>query len=130
MTDHRAFLAALPAADKAALTERSDRAGLAHLAGHLGLILATGTAIGPRLPLWPLLLPVQGLLLTFLFTLEHECTHRTPFALGLLCEGAGHAAGFLLLLPFVWFRYFHLAHHRHTNLPGLDPELDAPKPAT
>jgi fatty acid desaturase len=35
-----------------------------------------------------------------------------------------------LLLPFLWFRYFHLAHHRWTNIAGLDPELDGPKPAT
>jgi fatty acid desaturase len=36
----------------------------------------------------------------------------------------------VLLLPFEWFRYFHLAHHRHTNIPGLDPELASEKPET
>ncbi|MGA1209219.1 MAG: fatty acid desaturase [Gemmobacter sp.] len=115
---------------RARLMQRRDGPGLRALALHAGAIGLTGWAIAAGVPGWPLLLPVQGVLIVFLFTLEHECTHRTPFAQGWLCEGAGHAAGFLLLLPFVWFRYFHLAHHRHTNLPGLDPELDAPKPAT
>jgi fatty acid desaturase len=36
----------------------------------------------------------------------------------------------LILLPFEWFRYFHLAHHRHTNIAEKDPELAEPKPTT
>ena len=38
--DHRAFMAALPAADRARLGARSTRAGLWHLAGHAGAIAA------------------------------------------------------------------------------------------
>ena len=34
-----------------------------------------------------------------------------------------------MLLPFQWFRYFHLAHHRWTNLAGKDPELASEKPS-
>lgn len=130
MTDHRRFLAGLAEGEKAALTTRSDRAGLRHLAGHLGLVLALGAAIALRVPLWGLLLPVQGVALVFLFTLEHEATHQTPFASRWLNEAIGHLCGFLLLLPFLWFRYFHLAHHRWTSLPGKDPELASPKPAS
>ncbi len=130
MTDHKTFLAALPAADKTALTETRDGAGLIHLAGHAGLILATGALIGAEVPFWPLLLPVQGVLIIFLFTLEHECTHRTPFRSHGLSDWVGRICGFLILLPFEWFRAFHLAHHRFTNLPGKDPELDSPKPET
>lgn len=130
MTNHRAFVSQLPAATRAALTERSDRAGLGHLAGHGGLILLTGAAIAVKVPLWPLLLPVQGVLLAFLFTLEHECTHRTPFASDRLSDRVGRACGLVLILPFEWFRSFHLAHHRFTNLRGEDPELDSPKPET
>jgi fatty acid desaturase len=66
----------------------------------------------------------------FLFTLEHEATHRTPFASERLNDWVGRAAGFLLLLPFEWFRYFHLAHHRWTNIEGKDPELLGEKPGT
>lgn len=130
MEDHKAFLSALPAAEKAALTARSDRTGLWHLAGHGGLILATGAGIAVGVPFWPLLLPVHGVLLSFLFTLEHECTHRTPFRTDPLNDRIGQACGLALILPFEWFRYFHLAHHRFTNLPGRDPELESPKPET
>ncbi|MFN4141721.1 fatty acid desaturase [Aestuariivirga sp.] len=127
--DHRDWLASVPAEEKARLAQLSDAAGLLHLAGHLGLILAVGTLIAIGIPGWWLLLPVQGLLLVFLFTLEHEATHQTPFASRSLNEAVGHLAGLVLVLPFLWFRYFHLAHHRWTNIEGQDPELESGKPA-
>ncbi|MFP4304497.1 fatty acid desaturase [Rhodosalinus sp.] len=126
--EHKAFVAALPPATRQALTERSDAAGLRHLALHGGAILALGIAIAARVPGWPLLLPVQGVCLAFLFTLQHEATHKTPFASARLNEWVGHVTGLLIVQPFEWFRYFHLAHHRHTNDPDHDPELAAPKP--
>ena len=94
-----------------------------HLAGHLGLILFCGALIIAGLPGWWLLLPVQGILLVFLFTLEHETTHQTPFASVRLNEIVGHSCGVVLVLPLLWFRYFHLAHHRWTNVEAKDPEL-------
>lgn len=128
--DHKSFLASLPPETKARLTETSDARGLWHLAGHGGLVLGLGMYIALGLPGWWICLPLQGLALIFLFTLEHECTHRTPFARPALSDWVGRVCGFLLILPFEWFRYFHLAHHRWTNLPGQDPELDSPKPET
>jgi fatty acid desaturase len=128
--DHKSFLKALSAEEKAALTETEDAAGLWRLAGHLGLILACGAPIAAKVPLWWVLLPVQGVLMVFLFTLEHECTHKTPFRAPALSDWVGRLCGMVLLLPFEWFRYFHLAHHRHTNIPGLDPELASEKPET
>lgn len=125
--DHISLIASLPTPLRDRLTTLSNAAGLLHLAGHLAAIAATSTLILAT-PLWPLALPVQGILLVFLFTLEHEATHRTPFANARLNDWVGRACGMVLILPFEWFRYFHLAHHRHTNLPGLDPELDGPKP--
>jgi fatty acid desaturase len=130
MMDHKAFVAALEPGVKAALTKRKDGPGLRHLALHGGAILACGLWIALGWPLWWALLPVQGVLIVFLFTLEHEATHKTPFAHAALNEGVGRACGFLLLLPFEWFRYFHLAHHRWTNIPGRDPELAGGKPDT
>lgn len=130
MRDHKAFLKSLSPERKTALTETSDRAGLLHLAGHAGLILILAALIAARVPFWGLLLPLQGIALIFLFTLEHECTHRTPFRSAALNDWVGRVCGFLIFLPFEWFRAFHLAHHRFTNIPGEDPELDASKPAT
>lgn len=128
--DHRSFVAGLEPGLKAALTARSDAPGLRHLALHGGAIVVCGLWIALGGPLWWALLPVQGVLIVFLFTLEHEATHKTPFADEALNEWVGRVCGFLLLLPFTWFRYFHLAHHRWTNIPGRDPELEGGKPET
>lgn len=128
--DHREFVARLPPHVKADLTARSNMAGLRHLLGHVGAIVAVGALIGSGMPGWWALLPVQGVLIVFLFTLEHEATHKTPFASEAINEWVGRACGFLILLPFEWFRYFHLAHHRWTNIAGRDPELASAKPAT
>jgi len=124
--DHTQIIASLPATTRASLNQRSDVAGLGHLALHLGLIALLSLGIVLRVPLWWVLLPLQGVALVFLFTLEHECTHRTPFAKDWLNEAVGHLCGLVLLLPFIWFRYFHLAHHKYTHVPGMDPELAGP----
>ena len=127
--DHRTFLSSLSPEDRARLTARADGPGVLWLAAHLAVItlLAAGVATGA--PFWPLLLPPLGIALAFLFTIEHECTHQTPFATTALNEAAGFLTGFLIVQPFLWFRYFHLAHHRFTNDPERDPELlGKPKP--
>ncbi len=123
--DHKTFIAALPAETQAMLNQTNDRAGLRHLALHVGLIVMSGIWIALSLPLWGLALPLQGIALCFLFTLEHETTHKTPFKTAWLNEMVGRICGLLIVLPFEWFRYFHLAHHRFTNTPGKDPELMA-----
>lgn len=128
--DHRGWLKSMPAEVLAQLSARSNGMGLLHLAGHLGLIILLGVLITLGVPGWWLLLPVQGVLLVFLFTLEHEATHQTPFASVRLNEIVGHVCGQVLVLPFLWFRYFHLAHHRWTNIEGKDPELATAKPET
>lgn len=120
---HLEALAALTAGQKAALTQTNTRAGLVHLATHIGAIAVTGTYIALQGPFWGLALLPHGILIVFLFTLSHECTHATPFAPKRMNDVVGHAVAPLLILPFVWFRYFHLAHHRHTNDPDNDPEL-------
>ena len=128
--DHRAFVAGLDPAVKAVLTMKSDAAGLRHLALHGGAIVFCALWIAMGWPLWGALLPVQGVLIVFLFTLEHEATHKTPFASEIVNEWVGRVFGFMLVLPFTWFRYFHLAHHRWTNIAGRDPELEGGKPET
>lgn len=129
--DHRQFTAALPRDVLAELTATADAPGLRHLAGHVGLIGLFGLWIAQGWLLWPLALVAQGIAICFLFTLEHEATHKTPFRTPWLNEWVGRLAGLPICQPFEWFRYFHLAHHRFTNLPGKDPELIAgQKPET
>lgn len=128
--DHKQLLASLTAGQCRDLTRKSNGRGLAHLAVHLGAIGLVGALIAMRAPFWPVLMVVQGILLVFLFTLLHEASHDTPFRSYWLNTLAAHISGFLILLPPRWFRYFHFAHHRYTQVPGKDPELDAPKPET
>ncbi|MEO0765020.1 MAG: fatty acid desaturase [Pseudomonadota bacterium] len=121
--NHQTVLSALPADAKAALTETSTVRGLLHLGSYLAALALTGAYIGFQGPLWGLALLPHGILLVFLFTLSHECTHATPFRQPWISTMVGHAIAPVLLLPFIWFRYFHLAHHRFTNDPDRDPEL-------
>lgn len=128
---HQTVLAALPPETKAALTRTNTARGLLHLASHLLALTVTGTYIALAAPFWGLMVLPHGILLVFLFTLSHECTHATPFRQPWISNVVGHMIAPVLLLPFVWFRYFHLAHHRHTNDPELDPELaGAGRPVT
>ena len=111
-----------------ALIARSDGPGLLRFAFHAGAILTLGTLIALRVPLWFVLLPVQGILIIFLFTAMHECIHDTAFKSSFLNTAVSFLCGFVIIIPPIWFRYFHFAHHRHTHEPGLDPELQSPKP--
>lgn len=94
--DHRDFVAGLAPEVRETLTARTDAAGLWHLAGHLGVIGLVGGLIAMGVPGWWALIPVQGVLVVFLFMLEHEATHKTPFRTPWLNEWAGRLAGFLL----------------------------------
>ena len=128
--DHRELIKSLTAEQRIALTSKSDAIGLLHLASYLGTIAIVGVLIFLRVPFWPFLMVAQGILIVFLFTLMHEAMHRTVFASQWLNDGVGALCGFVLLLPPAWFRYFHFAHHRHTQDPENDPELATPKPET
>lgn len=128
--DHREFIAGLSPAQRADLTEKSDAKGLAGAALHFGLIAIVGSLIALRVPGWPFLMVVQGVLIIFLFTLLHETIHRTAFSSPALNDWVARLSGFLILVPSDWFRYFHFAHHRHTQDPDNDPELAGGKPET
>jgi fatty acid desaturase len=123
MTDHLTVLAELPDATRTELHRRSDSAGLRHLVLYLGSLGILSLLIVLQVPFWGVLLVPQGIMLCFLFTLSHEATHQTPFATRWVNEVIGHAIAPILCLPFIWFRYFHLAHHKHTNDPDKDPEI-------
>lgn len=114
------------------LKQRSDYKGLVQLSAHLGLLLLVGVAIYQlRDGFWafPLLL-VYGTLLTFLFAPLHESIHYTAFATRSLNDLVAALCGFVLLIPFRYFRAFHYGHHRHTQNPKLDPELIDRRPMT
>lgn len=127
--DHVALIKSLSPEEKARLLEKSDAAGLRHLAVHAGGIALCALGIVWSVPGWPLLVVLLGILLCFLFTLAHECTHQTPFRSLWLNETVGLVSSGLIGMSFTWFRYFHLAHHKYTNDPARDPELaGGPRP--
>jgi fatty acid desaturase len=72
----------------------------------------------------------QGILIIFLFTALHESIHETAFRSPVLNRIVANVCGFLVIVPPVWFRYFHFAHHSHTHDKANDPELSSEKPQT
>ncbi len=114
------------------LSRRSDARGLARLAGHAAVLIATGAAVWiARGTFWSIAaVPLYGGALIFLFAPLHETIHRTAFGSRWLNETVAQFAGFVLVLPPDWFQAFHFAHHRWTQDPARDPELDPPRPAT
>ena len=113
------------------LVARSDVAGLRALAVHLlslGLLGAGAVALSPV----PAAVCWCGyaVVLIFVFCPLHETIHETAFASPRLNRCVAFVFGMVLFLPPRFFRAFHMAHHRHTQLPGNDPELGMAKPGT
>lgn len=125
---HKRIIASLPRQKRKQLTEKTNGPGALRFMVHVGAIVCIGILIAANVWFWPVLMIVQGILIVFLFTLLHECIHRTAFRSNWMNDGAALLCGFLILLPPGWFRYFHFAHHRHTQDPDHDPELAAAKP--
>ncbi len=127
---HKEALALIGEVELTCLRELADRPGLAHLAAHTGLLTVTGVVVmvggGAA---WFAASVAHGIVLSFLFTPLHEAIHGTAFRSRWLNAVVAEAFGFLLLLPPRYFRFFHFAHHRHTQDGARDPELLMPKPA-
>ena len=121
--DHHQFLSGLSATQRKAIQKKTDIHGLVQMAVHVGLLVLFATLIHIRVTAWPLLILPQGIMLVFLFNLQHECTHKTPFKSVWINELVGFVCGAIIIQPFLWFRYFHLVHHRYTNDPERDPEI-------
>lgn len=124
-----------PGLDNAAvrdLSRRSDTAAIRYIVAHALMIagamalLASAQHVALQI-LWTLLV---GILLAFLFAPLHESIHKTAFRSGSWNRITGIVCGLIILLPPSYFRCFHMAHHRHTQIQGQDPELDASKPST
>ena len=130
IADHRDFVAALDMDQRVALNRRRDGPALRKLAVHVAIIAGFALAIGLHVPFWPLLMLPLGILLIFLFTLQHEAAHDTLFRTPALNRWVLRICGVITVVPPLWFRFFHLAHHRHTQDPDNDPELEGGKPET
>jgi fatty acid desaturase len=128
--DHRSVIASLSSSEREELTGRADWPGILRLAVHFGAILLLAGLIMAKVAYWPFLMLPLGVLIVFLFAPLHESIHETAFRSPALNRLVANCAGFLIVLPPTWFRYFHFAHHRHTHDPTHDPELMSRKPET
>ena len=120
----------IPTAALRELNRRSDRAGWIQTLGHGALILASGWVWGNGALPWAVRLPALLLLgwgLAFCFCAMHESGHRTAFEHRAVNDAVAWWAGVLSFYNADFYRRYHQWHHRYTNQPGLDPELeDAP----
>ena len=113
------------------LQTRSDVRGATRLAIHVACLVAAGwwVAIASGWMVLPAVF-VLGLVQVALFAPAHETMHQTAFA----SRRANAVVGWLTSAPSLlnaqFYTAFHLAHHRHTQIPGLDPELMSPPPDT
>lgn len=106
------------------ILKRDNYHGIIHFSGHILAIVICG---------WFLLLTLgsawsipffigQGLLLAFLFAPLHECIHSSAFKARRLNKLIGHICGLLILRPFLYSKYRHMAHHTWTQHPTMDPD--------
>src|SRR3984957_6007324 len=114
-----------------ALSGRTNADGAMRLGIHGALLLGTGWLVAIAGP-WTLLpaMFALGLVQVALFAPAHETMHQTAFA----SRRANAIVGWLTSCPSLlnWHFYtaFHLAHHRHTQVPGEDPELMTAPPSS
>jgi fatty acid desaturase len=113
------------------LQTRSNRRGATRLTIHTALLIGAGAlvAISSGWTILPAML-LLGLVQVALFAPAHETMHQTAFA----SRRANAIVGWLTSCPSLlnWHFYtaYHLAHHRHTQIPGHDPELATTAPTS
>lgn len=114
------------------LASKSDFKGLVQLSAHVLLLSITGSFISLSAnSAWFLLaLLLHSIVLIFVFAPLHETIHYTAFKSRWLNNTVAAIFGFILFLPFQYFRSYHYVHHRHTQDVQKDPELIDKKPLT
>lgn len=90
-----------------------------------GLAASATLAVTGVLSYW-VAIPLNAVLIYFIFTPLHEAVHRNISGrhapLRWLEIVIGHVSGFVLLAPYPGFERLHLHHHQHTNDPVEDPD--------
>lgn len=126
----------ITSSDLLRLQVRSDAPGIRRLVGHLLVICAGCTlyafALDRRTPflLQGLALVAYGFTLVTLFAAMHETVHRTAFKSRWLNDAVSWFSGLLSFYNSTFYRPYHGFHHRFTQIPGKDPELDDKKPTS
>ncbi|HET6235267.1 MAG TPA: fatty acid desaturase [Acetobacteraceae bacterium] len=108
-----------------ALSRRANLPGALRLGVRATLLLGTEgwLAVAGPWTVVPAFLTF-GLIQVALFAPAHEMMHQTAFASRRVNAIFGRLAACPSLLNLHFYTSFHLAHHRNTQIPGEDPELD------
>ena len=114
-----------------ALQGRSNLRGGVRLAIHVSLLVAAGwwVAIASGWLILPAVFAL-GCVQVALFAPAHETMHQTAFASRRANAIVGWLASCPSLLNWHFYTAYHLAHHRHTQVPELDPELAGASPVS
>ena len=115
----------LAPAELHALSRRANLPGAVRLGVHAALLGGAGwwlAVAGPWMVVPAFL--AFGLVQVALFAPAHEMMHQTAFASRRANAIFGWLAACPSLLNLHFYTSYHLAHHRHTQIPGQDPELD------
>ena len=113
------------------LNTRSNISGSIQLIGHLVVMITSGYLWFAQTN-WLIKIPalvVYGFSLAAMFAVVHECCHRTAFANNRVNDLVAWLAGVLSGYNSTFYRRYHKWHHRYTQIPGKDPELEDPKPS-
>ena len=129
--DETWFSCSIPRKELKAFTRRSDRPGLLHFGLWLVLLAASGylawLALGT---LWAIpAFFVYGTIFASSDARWHECAHGTAFKSRWLNEGFHVLATLMTFYEPTVKRWSHARHHTHTNMTGIDPEIQVPRPA-
>lgn len=128
--------AAIPVEELRTLQQRSDGKGLLRLCGHLAAIGATGWLYASLIHRSASAVVIAvgavafGFTLVTMFAAMHECVHRTAFKSQWLNNAVGWMAGLLSFYNSTFYRHYHGWHHRFTQIPGRDPELEDARPTS
>lgn len=118
------------------LQRRVDGRGLLRLAGHLVAIVGSGCLYtlalqrAAHVAVVVLAAVGFGFTLVSMFAAMHESVHRTAFKSRWLNDGVAWFAGLLSFYNSTFYRPYHGWHHRFTQIPGKDPELEDKKPTS
>jgi fatty acid desaturase len=113
------------------LNNRDNRRGLIQLAGHITVMVISGN-LWTGTDNWLIKLPslvIYGCSFATMFAPMHECSHRTAFANNYLNDLVAWWAAVLSFYNSTFYRRYHKWHHRYTQIPGKDPELEDSKPS-
>lgn len=111
-------------ADLKPIMKRDNHHGILHFLGHILAITVTASLlISTWGTAWVIsVFVVHGVLLAFLFAPMHECIHSSAFKSRQLNNIIGHISGLIILRPFLYSKYRHMAHHTWTQHPNMDPD--------